>query len=86
MRYAVIVKTVADMSPEQKTGHYAYLPAEHPFEVREFEDTLENLEAQFPDKTIVEVDQYNSEPVQAALESIFNEAIAESTKPWWRFW
>jgi hypothetical protein len=86
MRYAVIVRTVADIPPEQKTGHYAYLPSEHPFEVREFEDTLGNLEAQFPDKTILEVDQYNSESVQTSLESIFLEALAESTKPWWRFW
>jgi hypothetical protein len=83
--YVVIVKRIADVS--SKVTFQQHLPDSYPVLCEEY-DSLKEAQAEHPKKIVGEdiltITEYNKGGDE--MQEIFEAALSEQLKPWWRFW
>lgn len=83
MRYVAIIKTVGELA--ERRADQANLPEQYPVDCVEFEAaSAEDAQAAHPGRQVMSVDEYKGYSV--ALSDLYEQAQAEASVPWWKFW
>jgi hypothetical protein len=78
--YIVIVKSVKDL--DEVPASLKKVHGDFPIECVEGDD-LEALQAAYPDKRIMKIEQYHG--FKHAMDLIHGD-LKPKSKPWWKFW